>query len=160
MDALDIKEAGDAVGNIDAIRAQLSRIECQRRELERQIEVLQRQKLTALPLQVGLSSVDSLLVALIPYTSSTLRAKLRAIGVDQMPLEFAAASEPSGKRMKFSAQLKAQIREELERRRKSVPTLSREFGPSPSTIMSWKREWGMTRPSRPLKKLTVGGPAG
>jgi hypothetical protein len=138
--------AGDTFVSIDAIRAQLSRIERQKRELERQMEALQHQKLTALPGQVGLSSVDSLLVALIPYTSSPLRAKLQAIGIDQIPQEFAARREVNDKQIKFSSELKAQIKAELLQGRKSVAALSREYGPSHSTIMGWKREWGMTRP--------------
>lgn len=148
MESTGRQNAGDIFVSIDAIRAQLSRIERQKRELERQIEALQHQKLTALPGQVGLSSVDSLLVALIPYASTALRAKLQAIGVDQTPLEFSTMAPEllNGKRTKFPSELKARVKAELEQDRKSVAALSREYGPSHSTIMGWKREWGMTRP--------------
>jgi transposase-like protein len=73
--------------------------------------------------------------------------KLQAIGIDQVALESSGGEEINGKRTRFTADLKARIKAELEDDRKSVATLSREYGPSHSTIMGWKREWGLTRPA-------------
>ena len=129
--------------NINSIKAQLQRVERQKHALERQIAALQQQKITALPEQVGLPSIDSLLIALIPFASQALRAKLQAIGIDQMSVR--APDERTG-RTRFSSELKDSIRRELGEGRKSVAKLSREYGPSHATIMGWKREWGMTRP--------------
>jgi hypothetical protein len=134
---------------IDVMKAQLSKIERQRQALERQIESLQEKRLAALPEQVGLDSIDSLILALIPHASASLRAKLQA-------LELNGGSHPdghvNGKRARFPSDLKEQIKAALEAGGKSVAQLSREFGPSHPTIMGWKREWGMTHP-RPRRAL-------
>jgi len=131
--------------SIEAIKAQLSHIESQKRELERQIEALRQERLLALPEQVGLSSIDGLLVALIPYASPALRAKLEAVGIDREPVEPALSAERRVSRARFPADMRSAIKAELEAGGKSVVDLSREYGPSPGTIMNWKRQWHMTR---------------
>jgi hypothetical protein len=145
-----------AVVNIESIKQQLQSIERQKRALEEQMAQFQQQKLTALPHQVGLSSVDGLIVALIPHASSSMRAKLQAVGIDQMATAK-GVSRSAEKKMHFSPELKARVKRELQEGSKTVATLSREYGPSHSTIMGWKREWGMTRPqaspSSPFTKL-------
>jgi hypothetical protein len=137
---------------IDAMKAQLSKIERQRHALTRQIEALQEKRLAALPAQVGLGSIDNLILALVPHASSTLRTKLHAIDLSQGDGDGASGGHlnGNGKRARFPEALKAQIKSELENGKKSVAQLSREYGPSHPTIMGWKREWGMTHP-RPRK---------
>jgi hypothetical protein len=139
---------------IDAMKAQLSKIERQRHALTRQIQALQEKRLAALPAQVGLDSIDGLILALMPHASSTLRTKLQAIDLNGAEGEALGAGylngDGNGKRARFPEALKAQIKAELEVGKKSVAQLSREYGPSHPTIMGWKREWGMTHP-RPRK---------
>ena len=135
---------------IDAMKAQLSKIERQRHALTRQIQALQEKRLAALPAQVGLGSIDNLILALMPHASSTLRTKLQGAEVDGAEGEGAGYLNGNGKRARFPEALKAQIKTELETGKKSVAQLSREYGPSHPTIMGWKREWGMTHP-RPRK---------
>jgi hypothetical protein len=147
----------DVVGGrcmkIDAMKAQLSKIERQRHALTRQIQALQERRLAALPAQVGLGSIDGLIFALMPHASSGLRTKLQAIDLNGAGGEAAGTNgyvNGDGKRARFPESLKAQIKTELEAGKKSVAQLSREYGPSHPTIMGWKREWGMTHP-RPRK---------
>jgi len=135
---------------IDSMKAQLSKIERQRHALTRQIQALQEKRLAALPAQVGLGSIDNLILALMPHASSTLRTKLQGAEVDGAEGEGAGYLNGNGKRARFPEALKAQIKTELETGKKSVAQLSREYGPSHPTIMGWKREWGMTHP-RPRK---------
>jgi hypothetical protein len=137
---------------IDSMKAQLSKIERQRHALTRQIQALQEKRLAALPAQVGLGSIDNLILALMPHASSTLRTKLQGVEADGAEGEGAGAGylNGNGKRARFPEALKAQIKTELETGKKSVAQLSREYGPSHPTIMGWKREWGMTHP-RPRK---------
>jgi len=137
---------------IDAMKAQLSKIERQRHALTRQIQALQEKRLAALPAQVGLGSIDGLILALMPHASSTLRTKLQAIELNGADGEAAGVGHlnGNGKRARFPEALKVQIKAELEVGKKSVAQLSREYGPSHPTIMGWKREWGMTHP-RPRK---------
>ena|SRR5581483_5544666 len=137
---------------IDAMKAQLSKIERQRHALTRQIQALQEKRLAALPAQVGLPSIDGLILALMPHASPTLRTKLQAVELNGADGESMGAGyhDGNGKRARFPEALKAQIKAELEVGKKSVAQLSREYGPSHPTIMGWKREWGMTHP-RPRK---------
>jgi hypothetical protein len=135
---------------IDAMKAQLSKIERQRQALERQIQSLQRKRLAALPAQVGLDSIDSLILTLLPHASASLRARLQAIEPDGSMAGQSGAGTINGKRVRFPQSLREQIKAELQAGGKSVAQLSREYGPSHPTIMGWKREWGMTHP-RPKK---------
>jgi hypothetical protein len=135
---------------IDAMRAQLSKIERQRQALERQIQAMQEKRLAALPDQAGFDSIDHLILALIPHASSSLRTKLQGIDLDGGNGAAPGVGAGNGKRARFPEVLKEQIKTELEAGSKSVAQLSREYGPSHPTIMGWKREWGLTRP-RPRK---------
>jgi hypothetical protein len=138
---------------IDAMKAQLTKIERQRQALERQIQSLQEKRLAALPGQVGFESIDSLILALLHHASSSLRTKLQALGLNGSNGAAPALPPENGKRMRFTQDLKEQIKSELEAGGKSVAQLSREYGPSHPTIMGWKREWGMTHP-RPRKSAS------
>jgi hypothetical protein len=129
----------------NAIKSQLTRMERQRRALEHRIQVLQRKELIALPKQLGFDSVDLLIYALVEYASEPLRTRLKSVGVS-LAQKFGNGAADGHGRIKFSAELRAKIRKELEAGAKSVAEISREYGPSHPTIMGWKREWGMTRP--------------
>ena len=132
---------------IDVIKAQLSRVERQRRLLEQRIEGLQRQKLMKLPKQAGFASMDDLILALLDHASPALRARL--VQSDNMIAgqgERLPSRVSNGVRGRFEPELKEKIRAELESGQKTVEAISREYGPSHPTIMGWKREWGMTRP--------------
>jgi len=140
---------------IEAMKTQLAKIERQRQVLERQIQSLQRKRLAALPEQVGLTSIDSLILALIHHASVPLRTKLQGIELNGEGSALAGAAI-NGKRVRFPQTLREQIKTELQTGTKSVAQLSREYGPSHPTIMGWKREWGMTRP-RPKKSARSSG---
>ncbi len=138
---------------IDSAREQLVRIDRQRRTLERRIRLLEQKKLATLPQQFGLPDVDSLIFALTWHASSPLRSKLHAVGIG---IDEPAANEPleeveetvreaGNRRARFTPELRTRIREELELGQKTATELSREYGPSLSTVMGWKRQWGLTR---------------
>ena len=148
---------------VDSLHAQLVSINKRRKALELRIEARQLKRLIALPAQAGVADMDILIVALIPLSSSLLRQRLQAAGFDEAgadvgePAAEAAAykagngngsSNGNGgaKRAHFTPELKSRIKAELEAGKKSVASLAREYGPSHPTIMSWKREWGMTQP--------------
>jgi hypothetical protein len=132
--------------SINRIRAQISRIDRQKRVLEQKMQAFQQKKLLALARQVGLDSVDSLIVALAGYASPQLRMQLQQLNPGSTEVIDARPAGGSTKRARFPADIKERIRAELESGKKSVAQLSREYGPSHPTIMGWKREWGMTRP--------------
>jgi transposase-like protein len=141
----------------DTIKSKLSRMERQRRALELRIRTLQRKELVALPRQLGFDSVDGLILALVEHASASFRARCKAAGlVEQVAAERMEHVELDGNgvRVKFSPELRARIKKELEAGEKSVAMISREYGPSHPTIMGWKREWGMTRP-RPKRAPTA-----
>jgi hypothetical protein len=120
------------------IKQKLSEMERQRRALEEKIKAAQRKEFQALPARVGLESIDALILALLEYASPAMQAHFKDIA--------SGKGSQDNARVKFSAELRAQIRKELEAGLKSVAQLSREYGPSHPTIMGWKREWGMTHP--------------
>lgn len=134
---------------IEAMKAQLSKIERQRQALERQIQALQEKRLSALPGQVGLDSIDSLILALLPHASASLRAKLHLYEMDGHGTAL-LDGQGNGRRARFPESVKEQVKAELQKGGKSVAQIARELGPSHPTIMGWKREWGMTHP-RPRK---------
>lgn len=143
--------------NIEKIKAQITRIDREKRALEQKIQVIQRRKLTALPRQVGLDSIDSLIVALAHHASPSVRIHLQSMSFNAgLGLETAEESSHA-RRQRFSAEMRARIKAELEAGKKSVAQISREYGPSHPTIMGWKREWGMTHPRARRSAVAVNG---
>jgi transposase-like protein len=136
----------DITVNIEKIRAQLTRIDREKRALEQKIQVIQRKKLVALPKQVGLDSVDSLIAALAHHASPSVRVHLQSMSFNGLGSSDSAQGSGNARRVRFSAEMRARIKAELETGKKSVAQISREYGPSHPTIMGWKREWGMTHP--------------
>jgi hypothetical protein len=130
-------------------------MERQRKALEQRIQLLQRKELVALPKQLGFDTVDGLILALAEYASESMRTRLRAAGLLGGPKLPNGLPDGAAGRVKFSSELRARIRKELEAGTKSVAEISREYGPSHPTIMGWKREWGMTRP-RPKRTQSNG----
>ena len=151
---------------IDSLHAQLATINKRRKALELRIESRQLKRLLALPASVGAADMDLLIVALIPLSSAALRRKLKAAGFDDTSDSATAKAHEAGngsgngigngtsprtgrarnKRAHFTEELKGRVKAELETGKKTVAALSKEYGPSHPTIMSWKRDWGMTRP--------------
>ena len=126
---------------IEAIKAQLNRVERQRSALKQRMDELRRRELSKLPEHVGLSSIDELILVLVPHASPALRERLsRGESHDDQVVT------DGSRRVRFPPELRERIRAELEAGGKSVAQLSREYGPSHPTIMGWKREWGLTRP--------------
>jgi hypothetical protein len=139
--------------DVSKIRAKLSEMDRQRRLLEEKIKVAQRKELLALPGQMGLESVDALILALLEHASPGLRARC----LPDARLPDNRANREASARVRFSEELRAQVRSELEAGLKSVAELSREYGPSHPTIMGWKRAWGMTHPRSRKKNANGGG---
>lgn len=128
----------------------ISRMEKQRQALEHKIKLLQRKELLALPARVGLDSIDSLILALVEYASPATRARFKAAGLAHGTTHRDRAGSHStngdSARVKFPAELRNQVRKEIEAGAKSIAAIAREYGPSHPTIMGWKREWGLTKP--------------
>jgi hypothetical protein len=127
---------------IEAIKAQLSRVERQRSVLKQRMDELRRRELAKLPQHVGLATIDELIQVLVPHASPALRERLSRIDDGDGHGDHGDGA----RRVRFPPELRARIRAELEAGGKSVAQLSREYGPSHPTIMGWKREWGLTRP--------------
>jgi uncharacterized protein involved in exopolysaccharide biosynthesis len=136
----------DGTVNIDKIKAQITRIDREKRALEQKIQVIQRKKLAELPGQVGLDSIDSLIAALARHASPSVRIHLQSMSFSGSVGPDSSDSDGNAKRARFSSDMRGRIRAELAAGKKSVAQISREYGPSHPTIMGWKREWGMTHP--------------
>jgi hypothetical protein len=141
--------------NIEKIKAQITRIDREKRALEQRIQIIQRRKLVALPKQVGLDSIDSLIAALAHHASPSVRIQLQSMSFNGSGSFDPANGSGNARRARFTAEMRARIKAELEAGKKSVAQISREYGPSHPTIMGWKREWGMTHP-RPRRGSAAG----
>lgn len=131
---------------VRALKSKISRMEQQRLALEKRIQILQSTELRRLPRRMGFENVDQLILALANYASPKLREGIQSAEAAAQALARAVPATTSGTRAIFPPELKESIRQELLARNKSVARLSREYGPSHSTIMTWKREWKLTRP--------------
>jgi hypothetical protein len=76
--------------NLQTLQAQLNQLERKRQQLEKRIKERASRQYASLPAKVGLKNIDDLILELLPYGSSTLRARLNQNG--------AASSSPTGKR--------------------------------------------------------------
>lgn len=143
-------QGGDTV-KLNTLKAALSRVEKRKQAIERSIREYHARQLTALPRRVGLEDVDSLVLALIPLTSPSLRERLNAGGILDAVSVPESARDRNIERRRFSSDVRDKIKAELRSGHKSTAELSREYGVSPRTIMNWKREWGLTQQSNPKR---------
>ena len=132
--------------NLQNLQAQLSQLERKRQQLEKRIKERASRQFASLPAKLGLKNIDDLIIQLLPYGSSGLRARLSKNG---------AAASLTGKRRgrpprksrgtRYTADVKAAVKRAVEAGGKTFAEISREFGPSVFSIKDWKKQWGLTR---------------
>lgn len=149
---------------LDSLQSELSKVEARRARLQAQIEKEATAIYTGLPRKVGLKSVDELVQALLPYTSTGLRNKLGgstgstsvstpsprtpANQEKSTPASTGSAKTKSaskrGRLSQYSDALKAKVREAFD---KGVPAkqIEKELGVKVFTLKKWKQKWGMTK---------------
>lgn len=147
--------------NLQVLRQKLSKIERQRQDLEKQIQARAGKQLTALPAQVGLKSVDELILALGPYASSRLRARI-VNGSDGVPAarpgvgrRNGAAKKSTGTR--YTEAVKLAIKKALEKGDMTAAEISSKFGASVVSINKWKKQYNLVKPRK--KKSSKATPA-
>jgi transposase-like protein len=95
---------------------------------------------------VGLKNIDDLILELLPYGSSTLRARLGQNGATVSPTGKRRGRPPRKSRgTRYTADVKAAVKRAVEEGGKTVAEISRELGPSVFSIKDWKKQWGLTR---------------
>jgi hypothetical protein len=135
--------------NLQNLQAQLNQLERKRQQLEKRIKSRASRQYASLPAKVGLKNIDALILELLPYGSSNLRARLNHNGAEP------SAAVPAGKRRgrpprksrgtRYTADVKAAVKRAVEAGGRTVAEISREFGPSVFSIKDWKKQWGLTR---------------
>jgi hypothetical protein len=120
--------------SFQSIQTELSKIARRKQQLEGRL-------FTGLPGKVGLDSVDSLILALMPYASPTLRTRIARGRIGT----FGEPPANLNKRQRFSPLVKEQVKAALRKGEKSASEISDELGPSVFSVRLWKKQWGLTR---------------
>lgn len=153
---------------LQSLQSELSKLEKRRAALRAKIQQESKSVFMALPGKVGLKSVDSLVVALAPFASPSMRARLlgssasagdgaagrsvaKSGGAEKAGSRQGAvtavtpkpASAKAGGSQKFSADVVNLVKREMEAGAGST-ALSKKHGIPLSTVKKWKRKWGMT----------------
>ena len=145
--------------NLQTLQAQLNQLERKRQQLEKRIKQRASKQYASLPGKLGLKNIDALILELLPYGSSGLRARLSHNGASKS--SAAVADSPTngltanGKRRgrppkksrgtRYGADVKAAVKAAVEAGGKTVEEISRELGPTVFSIKAWKKAWGLTR---------------
>ncbi len=136
--------------NLQSLQAELARLERRRQTLEKRIKARASRQFEALPAKVGLKSIDDLILKLLPYGSSGLRAKLGSARAANglWPAGAGKRRDRSSLRSRgtrYGADVKAAVKRAVEEGGRTVAEISREYGPSVFSIKDWKKKWGLTR---------------
>jgi hypothetical protein len=132
--------------NLQTLQAQLNQLERKRQQLEKRIKERASRQYASLPGKVGLKNIDDLILQLIPYGSSNLRARLGQNGASGLATGKRRGRPPRKSRgTRYTADVKAAVKRAVEAGGKTVAEISREFGPSVFSIKDWKKQWGLTR---------------
>jgi hypothetical protein len=135
--------------NLRSLQAELDKLERRRQILERRIKERASRQFAALPARVGLKSIDELILKLLPYGSSGLRARLGVAALDGRLDGAPRTQGPVRSRgTRYGADVKAAVKRAVEAGGKTVEQISREYGPSVFSIKAWKKKWGLTRARR------------
>jgi hypothetical protein len=146
--------------NLQTLHAQLNQLERKRQQLEKRIKQRASKQYSSLPAKLGLKSIDALILELLPYGSSGLRARLSQNGAasavtsastptptNGLTVNGKRRGRPPGKSRgtRYTGDVKAAVKRAVEAGDKTVAEISREFGPSVFSIKDWKKQWGLTR---------------
>lgn len=131
--------------NLQTLQAQLNQLERKRQQLEKRIKDRASKQYAALPKKVGLKNIDDLIINLLPYGSSGLRSRLNQQGAVPGTGKRRGRPPRKSRGTRYTADVKAAVKQAVEAGGKTVAEISREFGPSVFSIKDWKKQWGLTR---------------
>lgn len=155
---------------LEALQAELNKVERRRIQLEQQIKARATALYTSLPGKVGLKSVDALVLALAPYASPAIQQKLQVPATMPMKIVPAKAAPAKGasakaapakatratknRKRRYSDEKKAAIRRGLQEGKLTTKQISTKHGLPINTVKKWKRQWRLTSGSRSQKNLS------
>ena len=140
---------------IQALEAQLKKIDKQRNLLTKRLESRKARQFTSLPAKVGLRTVDELILSLTPYASPKLRG---LAGNGARPVQRGrkkVSAKKSGRRGRpspFGQDVRDAVRTLLEKGEMTSAEVGKKFGVSPYTIKDWKKQWGLSKKRRTVAK--------
>jgi Helix-turn-helix domain of resolvase len=134
---------------IQALEAQLKKIERQRALLSKRLAARKARQFTTLPTKVGLRSVDALILSLSPYASPKLRGSLMGNGAQPIRKQASAKRVARrGRPARYGEEVRASVRKLLEQGQMTSAAIGKKFGVSPYTIKDWKKQWGLSKKRR------------
>jgi hypothetical protein len=148
---------------LNTLQTELARIERRRVLLQEQLNKEAKSVYASLPAKVGLRTVDALILALAPYASPFLRAKLSrpaagaksvAVAVHSVPAAKAAPQNAKKGRKRppaRSAEQKTAVREAFKDGKLTTREISNKYAVPYNTLKKWKTVWRMTK-ARPRGK--------
>jgi len=149
---------------LNTLQTELTRIERRRVQLQQQLDKEAKSVYASLPAKVGLRTVDSLILALAPYASPFLRAKLNrsqagakntSIATESAPAAKAAsqnAKQPRQRPPMRSDEQKSAVREAFKEGKLTTRAISNKYGVPYNTLKKWKTVWRMTKARARKKK--------
>jgi len=149
---------------LDTLQTELTRIERRRAQLQERIDKEAKSLYASLPAKVGLRTVDALILALAPYSSPFLRAKLSrplggaknaSIATKSAPRAKAASQSAKQGRKRppvRSAEQKSAVREAFKEGKLTTRAISNKYGVPYNTLKKWKTVWQMTKARSRKKK--------
>lgn len=147
---------------IERLQVELARVERRRTRLQQQIHAQASALYTSLPRKVGLKSVDDLILALVPYASSSVQNGLQNGSV---PLSEASpattaylkksarakTSQQGDKRARYSDEQRNGVRQDLKEGKLTTKQISDKNKVRIESVKNWKNQWGFTKRRKPKK---------
>jgi hypothetical protein len=135
---------------LQALETKLKKIERERDRLSRQLQTSRAKHFGAIPAKYGYRSVDALISALAPYASPAVRSRLG--NSTTSAAAKAKKSAKSARPTRYSDQQRAAVRALLEKGGKTVPEISNETRVAITSIIDWKKKWGLVKKRKAARK--------
>jgi hypothetical protein len=135
---------------IQSIEARLKKIDRERDRLSRQLETSKAKYFGAIPSKYGYRSMDALIGALAPYASPRLKSRLGNGGT--LPKAAGQRSTVRTGRNRYTERQKAAVKGLLAKGGKTVPQIAKETRVAATSIIDWKKKWGLVKKRRPARK--------
>jgi hypothetical protein len=139
--------------DLNSLRESLAKKQAEVATLEKELLTAQAARFTDLPAQLGLDSIDAVILALADHASPRLQRALKkffgtkAVVAVRNVAEKAAEPVKAGrrKRTKVTPELKVEITKALEAGDKTAGEVAAAFGVSGATVNNIKRDAGLTK---------------
>jgi transposase-like protein len=128
---------------VSSLQSEISRLEEEKKALEKRIRDKRVAQLAALPASVGLRSIDELIRELAPLGSQGGHAGARSkSGEPRAQLRKTPAIHPATEKQ-YSPKVRERVKAAFLEGIKTLSDVSREEGVPALVLKKWRREWGL-----------------